>query len=129
MNRDRMRTLAKHLKNNDPPPGMDGFDYGLYVERTDCGTVGCIAGWAVYLFSDERALVTLASDEIFIEAARLLELSPRQADLLFANEDVCGHVGLSKAVTAKDAARAIESMMNGNPEPWADFLEAQREDA
>ena len=62
------------------------FDMGSYVDRTDCGTTACIAGWAVSLSRGRTPM----SDTYLIDslstgwsAQALLRLSARQAYTLF----------------------------------------------
>jgi hypothetical protein len=53
------------------------------VKFPSCGTVGCIAGWAVALSTEKK----LKYGRIEGAAKRLLGLTPRQAYYLFYDED------------------------------------------
>lgn len=92
MNKNRLLILAKLLEmaaRNDATPKL-GFNMGSYgssgSDRTghNCGTVACIAGWAVVAFRPDIEIADLPSNfRISSEAADLLGLDRMDASNLF----------------------------------------------
>jgi hypothetical protein len=84
----RLKLLAEHLRK---PENFQRFDmkwtiYGPIIDRSsvakafnECGTVGCFAGHAVWLFNP----VCSTSANLLVEAQQLLDLSKKEADKLF----------------------------------------------
>jgi len=109
INRENMMKLALHLEDIDKSRFNMGYwvssyqdEYQEHMEGErldihDCGTAGCIAGWAVALKNhgkfhaidaDEYEGLVLDEDEVFLgdvrhHAAAWLGLSGSQADQLF----------------------------------------------
>ncbi len=98
MNRERLIQLRDFLANHP-----DRFNYGCWVKDQsnpgcrmpepeclvldkdlpkDCGTVGCVAGWAVALF-DARRLFDTDDCSIEYQAKEILDLDWKEANKLF----------------------------------------------
>ncbi len=91
----RLRKIAKHILEQPRRMDMGNWyctgdsakdEYGSHTPK--CGTVGCIAGWAVQLYGDKALLEEAAAPysegvNFSDEAQRLLGLTARQAGELF----------------------------------------------
>ena len=112
MNIDRLEILAQHLEQPESPYHFDLATWLKLRGNEDndwCGTVCCIAGLTVLLFSypDDDG------EPIRQPAQDLLNLNREQADNLFV-PDVLSYKHLTRA----DAARAVRRLMAGHPDPW-----------
>ncbi len=127
MNRERLIELRDFLANHP-----DRFNYGCWVKDQnttthihkpsklladadlpkECGTIGCVAGWAVALFSD-------APDEhdwnIEDHARHLLELDIGLADRLFLNF----HDSSMKIYGVDEAIRRINELLDTGYIGWS----------
>lgn len=116
MNTERLAIVAHHISELPPSrfdmrivAGRFGEDdiSMLGIELTDdCGTAGCIAGWACALFApDRRPSTWLAAD--------LLGLDPKTADELFFARGRTLH-----EVTPAMASRALHNLINEGRVQW-----------
>jgi hypothetical protein len=115
MNIENLAALSAHLRNLASNSEV-GFNMMCWFEEDmvdyacrKCGTVGCIAGHAVWLFKRE-AVYDLDPPAIRAIAADLLGLAMDQAGDLFEG-NIFGDV------TPQQAADAIDRMIAGQP-PW-----------
>ena len=80
-----LRKVAKHILEEPKRLNMmrfinrKGDGWPIYGEYPECGTMGCIAGWAVALSTDEL----VKYNDIQDRAAKLLGLNPAQQNVLF----------------------------------------------
>ena len=124
MNRERIRQLADTIErvphvrwrsSEDEgngladPRELDGFNMRDYLAKYDCGTCGCIAGWAFRQFSGgaERFVASLAGDLLGLndwEAMQLFEppIQHRNGTLIY--EDT----------TPAMAARVLRAIADGS---------------
>ena len=89
MNTERLLILASHVrelphsKTNSPEfelishGELEGFDMRFVAAKTECGTVGCLAGYTCMLFAKGKQLsIALATG--------LLELTKQESERLFS---------------------------------------------
>ena len=88
MNVELLKRIQEVIR--EEPRRLDMGSWGNSSNRVPCGTVACIAGWAIALESGERGpqLENSLVDMIFVggvevEAARILDLTPKQSGQLF----------------------------------------------
>ena len=134
MNVERMRRLADALegaetlkacgewsraKKGAATPELNRFNMRLWLDRWEswdggeCGTVGCVAGWAAHMFAEKRTC------SVRDDAADALELSVDEADALFAPL----RVDLDE-VTSEHAALAVRKAASGaHPDDWWEHVE------
>lgn len=91
--------LRKVVDLGEAHPELIQMD--IYVDRTRCGTVGCLAGWLVILEHGEKA-VNFDSDTVNVEgkvelidteACRLLGINPSSpliSQLFYSNWGISG---------------------------------------
>ena len=121
MNTKRALKLAQVLESLDE----DQFDMATWRQSGSCGTVGCIAGWAVELFAKERNVP--GGPSVGSLADHALDISALVASALFmpdsAEEDYGGVVEVSgvhwESVTGSIAAQVLRFIVedykeNGN---------------
>lgn len=123
MNVERIRQLAAHLRDPATAPHFDIDNWlavvgGNEAERPigeiihECGTVACIAGHAVALFSPGERL---SEALIWDAAAKLLELSGGESGHLFLP-----HQGaLSFHISATDAAVVLDHLADTGVIDWS----------
>ena len=127
MNIDRMLEVADHIENLDE----EQFSMNHWRQRSStCGTVCCIAGWAVELYDPECPLEAISP-----EARRLLSLPYNVSSALFnppgPEEGGPGRVKTSglifEEVTTSEAASVIRGMvklhMDGDPVSSLDVID------
>lgn len=97
MNKERLLAVADAIENHEPQDGL-GFEMSGWFETgegtedwegTDCGSVACIAGWAVKIAhpEDPTYLNTMAEGLILSEGKQALGLDSLQGAELFAPDD------------------------------------------
>lgn len=119
MDRERMIKLAEHIEAQEHvrvsgsarhaaelgDRKLIGFNMEDWVTDHDCGSTGCIAGWAVVLFDGNP------EDDIEEQAADLLDLSRRQSnDLFMGNWLPMGRA--RESATPAEAAAELRRMVN-----------------
>lgn len=125
MNREKLKYLAKVLEAGDKINDV-GFDFGTYRDTTgDCGTMGCIAGMALAI---DDLLEHAKLSDIATKAAHSLGLNQEQMYDLFAPSCAFGEDAFINPnfVTGAQAATAIRSLLNGNPDYWAHITPASK---
>lgn len=124
MNKERLLILAEAIEKNERPKAFPdfGFNMGTYGDdNTDdwhgerCGTVACIAGWAVALFAEKKPAQDRCDLWVYEEAKTLLDLGNVTAHLLFAPDDI-QDMG---DVTPKDAATVIRKLVETGYVDWS----------
>jgi hypothetical protein len=108
VNIDKIRSTVEAIETSPPESHLEMSDYVADpgdLSRKGCGTVACIAGWAVILedgpmaiLDDYYCLSPETSEDIAIpwRARRILGLDAVQADALF-----CGDMGVTKETVRK----------------------------
>lgn len=108
MNRERMLELADAIENRtlDREFDMRSFcrDRDQHDVDTSCGTAGCIAGWACWLFTEGT---TVQYDDIETVAIGLLDLTGTEADSLFHG---WWSPEILPNITAEDAAAELRRL-------------------
>ena len=129
MHEERLWKLADHIEDlpHDcavvtPLPDYDSFSMGEWLIYGKCGTVGCIAGWAVDLFHDDPENVD--NLDVEDEAKRLLGLSDREAYDLFLAGDWDLRLG---RVTPGVAAGVIRDFVETGDVDWDEEMQRQRD--
>ena len=82
---ERRRIVAEAIRAGE----LMMFDISTWGEINDCGTAGCIAGYAVAIFDNDMWCDYLRDDEIGdveAKAAEILGLTADEADGLFVGE-------------------------------------------
>ena len=84
MNVRLLRKIRKHILENPKRLDMGVFlfrekTHPHYYKYPECGTVGCLAGWACVLSKEADVPIAQLEDR----AKKLLGLTPRQAGKLF----------------------------------------------
>jgi hypothetical protein len=125
MNKERMLQLAKFLEDeaalNEHLGNTFIFDMGDPSKEieNECGTVGCIAGAAVSLWSPEN----VHHYHIMLIAQELLELTYDQRRALFDPVAIDFNFpfyedAADTLYTRRNAARAVKLMAEGDEKPW-----------
>jgi hypothetical protein len=95
----------------------DGYDTGMrVVPKPECGTVGCIAGWAAYLLDIRQ----YAGGQFSERARKWLGLSQTDADRMFvprAYDPVDAPFFMSKATT-RDAVAMLDRFLATGEVKW-----------
>ena len=113
MNTKRALKLAQVLESLDE----EQFDMGTWRQSASCGTVGCIAGWAVELFAKERHVP--GGPSVGSLADHALDISALVASALFmpdgAEESYANVVEVPgvhwESVTASMAAQVLRDLV------------------
>jgi hypothetical protein len=103
----RMSAWCARLKRYRHDPVI--YEYAYQAREHPCETACCMAGLAVLMFGDEKAVL----DATAPIARALLGLTTRQANLLFLNRaGFVSHLsGPHSGITRAEAARAIRLMV------------------
>jgi len=127
MNRDRIRELADVIERGEPPiPGMR-FDmrhfFAPSIENIEtngatCGTVACIAGWAVAKWGSRDDLLRMNGAGVSEAAARLLGLSRETAYSLFTPFGEDGGAHNPFAAGGINAARVLRNLAETGRVDW-----------
>jgi hypothetical protein len=122
MNREKLEYLAKALEAGDKINGV-GFNFNTYRDTKEgCGTMGCIAGMAVAIDYDPTRNLSceIRVTQIPELAADVLGLNRQQASQLFEPDCAFSDDAVVEPsdVTGWEAATAIRSLLNGNPDYW-----------
>lgn len=130
MNVERLITLKNVILKYSSKFNYQCFRKMVEVEKltqqesTDifhtCGTVGCVAGYAVAVFSPEKYILWETNIEQIAE--ELLELTPLEAEWLFFP---WYYGGEDKEHTAEDAINRLNWLIDGNS--WKTFPENTQE--
>lgn len=75
---ERRELVARAIEME--PERFDMSVYGNWETGYDCGTVGCIAGWTVWLFDREKYAVDKFNEYI---AGEILGLTNSESEFLF----------------------------------------------
>ena len=114
MNEERILKLADHLDNLDLLDEPGEFDMNTYA-FTECGTPGCIAGHAAYIFTDASLEDLLY--KAFDIAEEALELDFGIAKDLF----IPGNVKWNY-VKAKDAVGVLRNLAETGEVKWPNHV-------
>lgn len=105
MNVERIQELAAAIENAEhvahPSYAKDEAMTGFNMAEWHCGTVGCIGGWAEYLFADEAReslgiTLRMASDLFWPDdVGPYVEITPLQAAAVLRNLAATGEVDWS----------------------------------
>lgn len=116
----RMLELASFIENlnpkrfamsywaveDNPEKGILDIDPKA-LDPHKCGTMGCIAGWAVFLFAPRPAMAVRDYDiDVMREATELLNLGRKEAQQLFLQSSW----DVDEIVTRKMAAAKLRTM-------------------
>ena len=133
MDYDKLLVLADYLEKV-PEQNFDmvqwGFPDELHSEivvgnRDDCYTVGCIAGWTVALFGDERDRSAASAHNIRLTAMKLLgtDLNYEGDIRLLNNMFLMSDTSMYPYVTPPIAAAFIRKFVaEDGATNWWDFL-------
>lgn len=114
MNVERLTTIAEWLEAKAPARnGVVRFNMQHFDARTECGAVCCIAGAAVHFFHPDW--IHLFHEQIFGNAAALLELDSDTADTLFFAMPVRVQLG---EIPTDWAARCVRKLIATGQVDW-----------
>lgn len=122
MNKDRLTSLAIHMRHHVEPENFDMATWFKYLpsffahsrpiskQITMCGTTACIAGHAVALFEPDRICRKIWPSGILKTAEQILDLTPKQSVDLFLRTSFTG--------TPAQAANVIQHLANTGEVDW-----------
>lgn len=94
----------------------NGFNMGPYLKETECGTIGCIAGWA-HLASGRRIFPFVISD-----GGSAADMLPIGLFDLFHCSDNPIQMNDRYRITPSQAATALRSYLTTGEANWAEAL-------
>lgn len=109
------RLIAEVLKDEQ----LDMAHYGTpsRLAKHECNSAGCIAGWALTIFSPS-AEGKSRYDDVHDDAQEVLELTDKQAEYLF-----CPELGFELCrVTRLDAVQAIDGLIETGMPTWPEWM-------
>ena len=130
INADRCRKVATAIRNNALRFDMGGFGDPCYNPMTrECGTPGCIAGFAVAVAHAEPAIqgkrpLTFGGVSVDRAAAGYLGIDEPAAEELFepggelCNFDFSAKIGSLRFITPEHAARCLENLADTGVVDW-----------
>jgi hypothetical protein len=109
-----LKKVKKHILAEPKRINMNtwGRDSDEGEPQPACGTVGCIAGWIVFLSKPKSKWDFWKSSDIRSEATRLLRMKDWQVDGLFSPYGVYGEPGTRDH--AKSVAKRIDYFIKGH---------------
>lgn len=98
-------------------------DDSLYEDTSghNCGTVGCIAGWANALEYGVKGMLEFAHPDFFLKGAMILDLDQRTATLLFTPSPL-----RFDNIKATEAVRVMRRLVETGEVDWSEVVERQR---
>lgn len=108
------REVWRFIATSDAEP--NAINRRAYIS---CGTVGCIAGWAVAAFATQEELeLNDLHDDAMDMATELLGLNEVQSDELFAP----GYTNNWADITPKEAAETLRNLAETSGVDWSQTL-------
>lgn len=103
---DRLLELADIIEAGEPRENIQGWNMAAFMAGAECGTAGCIGGWACAVYAPDEFRPTAAID---IVAQRVLGLSNQQAMDLFYGvwSEKCPDI---KNITRHEAAAELRRL-------------------
>lgn len=136
MNKKNVLRLAEHLEKiaqqTNPFVGFTMYDYATCEH--ECGTAGCVAGHAYFLFEGELAFRNLVEamytgrpfDDIHITAENWLGVNPSQAHELFLLAcQTSTEIGFD-TITPEWAASTLRHLAATGRVEWNHYLQTEK---
>ena len=109
-----------HWRNPDEAPISNGFNMAALISRRECGTIGCICGWA-HVASRGRAFQALAASAHAVDWSESIRCMPEALKDLFGfglpDRQLCGR-------TVTQSAEAMRNYLTAGDAQWDDVLAA-----
>ena len=119
MNKEKILEVAAAIRKGDERLGFNMIDFYTLagwskpdMSGNQCGTVACIAGWAVFLEDGPEALAL--GRNIERRAAKILGLPEDHADRLFSPD----HTDRWSSITPDHAASVLEEFAETGKIEW-----------
>lgn len=123
MNREKIQELRDHIAKLPP----EQFDMRQWRDYNDCGTVACIAGWAVEINKSLFVGEYVPRSDIRGAARMVLQLSDLQAVRLFTPME-SSHIGVQnnpgaiqcdmQDVTTAQAVKVLDNLLLTGEVDW-----------
>lgn len=107
-------TIGDWNNSYDAPRKQMTMDMGTIFRKSDCGSVGCIAGWMNYYMGRRVRSATALYVQLDVRSPALYDLTNAR----------CGTRSYMSDAQAKHTATAVRSFLTTGEADWADAMYA-----